>query len=145
MLSTCDFSPTHVQKYVAYLDLGNGMTEAAMERWASTGTVPGKHYPSNLVWPCAPCILCTVLHRRAHLSHFCHGTLHICKEFYTAFTDVAMYLMHQNTKTCDLKFLGNCRGYQLAWREPSFRRCRHVQVWLWIQGNCFALENSSFA
>lgn len=33
----------NVQKYVAYLDLGNGMTEAAMERWASTGTVPGKH------------------------------------------------------------------------------------------------------
>ena len=43
-----------MQEYVAYLDLGNGMTEAAMERWASTGTVPGKPYLSNLIMPFCP-------------------------------------------------------------------------------------------
>lgn len=30
-----------MQKYVAFLDLGSGMSEAAMDRWASCGTVPG--------------------------------------------------------------------------------------------------------
>lgn len=37
-----DLSSIYLQKYVAYLDLGGGMSEEAMERWASTGTVPGK-------------------------------------------------------------------------------------------------------
>ena len=29
-----------MQKFVAYLDYGSGMSVEAMERWASTGTVP---------------------------------------------------------------------------------------------------------
>ena len=58
-----------VQKYVAYLDLGNGMTEAAMERWASTGTVPGKH--QQKVMPAVLCPLyfvCADVREKNHCS-----------------------------------------------------------------------------
>ena len=66
-LNTLYFSPTHVQKYVAYLDFGNGMTEAAMERWASTGTVPGKQFQAT--WSCLVALAYCAHLRMGHLCH----------------------------------------------------------------------------